>query len=99
MRLISKTSFYSISASEGSSSQPAAPLHCFGSDVPTVLTSLQQKVESLMNGCKIGALDQVIQSLPYQATNVFFFVPCCVRSYIIVQEQNLSRRIAILAVL
>ncbi|GBM43198.1 hypothetical protein AVEN_50115-1 [Araneus ventricosus] len=34
--------------SEGSSSQPAAPLNCFGSDIPIVLTSLQEKGESLM---------------------------------------------------
>ncbi|GBM02845.1 hypothetical protein AVEN_52024-1 [Araneus ventricosus] len=42
-------------AREGSSSQPAAPLHCFVSDVPIVLTSMQEKGESLMGqdrGCK-----------------------------------------------
>ncbi|GBM20751.1 hypothetical protein AVEN_105974-1 [Araneus ventricosus] len=32
-------------ASEGRSSQPAAPIHCFGSDVPIVLTSMQEKVK------------------------------------------------------
>ncbi|GBN59969.1 hypothetical protein AVEN_103951-1 [Araneus ventricosus] len=34
-------------ASEGSSSQPATPLHCFGSDIPIVLTSILGKDESL----------------------------------------------------
>ncbi|GBL91341.1 hypothetical protein AVEN_203492-1 [Araneus ventricosus] len=32
-------------ANEGSSSQPDVPLHCFGSDVPIVLTSMQEKGE------------------------------------------------------
>ncbi|GBN90602.1 hypothetical protein AVEN_217014-1 [Araneus ventricosus] len=44
-------------ASEGGSSQSAAPLHCFGSDVPIVLISMQEKEESLMGldrGCKPG---------------------------------------------
>ncbi|GBO01790.1 hypothetical protein AVEN_18671-1 [Araneus ventricosus] len=43
-------------AREGSS-QPAAPLHGFGSNVPIVLTSMQEKGESLMGkdrGCKQG---------------------------------------------
>ncbi|GBO21294.1 hypothetical protein AVEN_173947-1, partial [Araneus ventricosus] len=34
--------------SEGSSSQPEAPLHCFGSDIPKVPTSLQEKGEIVM---------------------------------------------------
>ncbi|GBL78837.1 hypothetical protein AVEN_48831-1 [Araneus ventricosus] len=44
-------------ANERSTSQPDAPLHCFGSDVPIVLTSLQEKGESLMwrdRGCRQG---------------------------------------------
>ncbi|GBM19568.1 hypothetical protein AVEN_369-1 [Araneus ventricosus] len=60
-------------ASEETSSQPVAPLHCFGSDVPIVLTSMQEKGESLMG--KNGAGGRVIQFPPSQATNVFFFSP------------------------
>ncbi|GBM82361.1 hypothetical protein AVEN_137905-1 [Araneus ventricosus] len=59
-----------------------------GSDVPIVLTSTQEKGESRMGqdlGCR-----PVIHSLPFQATNAFFFVPCCVGSYNISQEQDPS---------
>ncbi|GBM93135.1 hypothetical protein AVEN_111780-1, partial [Araneus ventricosus] len=34
--------------SEGISSQPTVPLHCFGSDIPIVLTSAQEKGSSLI---------------------------------------------------
>ncbi|GBL90880.1 hypothetical protein AVEN_27987-2-1, partial [Araneus ventricosus] len=54
--------------SEGSSSQPFAPLHCFRSDFPIGLTSLQEKGESLMGLDR--SVGWVIQSLPSQATNM-----------------------------
>ncbi|GBN33697.1 hypothetical protein AVEN_149984-1 [Araneus ventricosus] len=43
--------------SEGTSSHPTAPLHCFGSDITIVLTSMQKKGESLKGkdwGCRPG---------------------------------------------
>ncbi|GBN49375.1 hypothetical protein AVEN_162332-1 [Araneus ventricosus] len=36
--------------SEGSSLQPAAPLHCFRSDVPIVLNSMQKKGKAATEG-------------------------------------------------
>ncbi|GBM19575.1 hypothetical protein AVEN_375-1 [Araneus ventricosus] len=50
----------------------------FASDVPIVLISVQEKGENLMG--KIGAVGQMIQSLPSKAANEFFCVPCCVGS-------------------
>ncbi|GBN75821.1 hypothetical protein AVEN_256865-1 [Araneus ventricosus] len=44
---------------ERCSSQPAVPLHFFGSDVPIVFISMREKVESLMEqdwDCKTGQL-------------------------------------------
>ncbi|GBN55645.1 hypothetical protein AVEN_187632-1 [Araneus ventricosus] len=70
-----------------SASQPIAALHCFGSDVSIVLTSMQEKGESMM--CKIGAVGWVIHFLPSQATNVLFCVPCCVGSCIISTPRGL----------
>ncbi|GBM70038.1 hypothetical protein AVEN_174537-1 [Araneus ventricosus] len=66
----------------------ASLMSLFGSDVPVVLTSMQEKDASLMGqdrGCR-----PVIQSLPSQARSVFFCAPCCVGSCIIVQEQDPS---------
>ncbi|GBN39320.1 hypothetical protein AVEN_167742-1 [Araneus ventricosus] len=63
-------------ASEVSSSQPVAPLHCFGSDVPIVLTSMQEKGESLMRqdqGCRPGDPMSTIPGDEY-----VICVPCCV---------------------
>ncbi|GBN99833.1 hypothetical protein AVEN_258567-1 [Araneus ventricosus] len=71
----------------------------FGSDVPIVLTSIvtcvslsevtfQCTKKVKVRWGKIGAEGRVIQSLPSQATNAFFCVPCCVGSSIIVQEQD-----------
>ncbi|GBM44310.1 hypothetical protein AVEN_244501-1 [Araneus ventricosus] len=63
----------------------ASLMSMFGGDVPIVLISMQEKGESLIGqdrSCRLGD--------PSQATNMFFYVPCCVRSCIIVQEQNPS---------
>ncbi|GBO35369.1 hypothetical protein AVEN_226390-1 [Araneus ventricosus] len=77
-------------ASEGNSSQPAAPLHCFGSDVPTVLTSLQQKGESLMGQDWGSRPGDPISPIPV------FCVPFVwVLHY---RQEQTSERIAILAV-
>ncbi|GBM77859.1 hypothetical protein AVEN_24611-1 [Araneus ventricosus] len=60
-------------ASEESSSHPAAPLHCFGSDVPIVLTSMQGRGESLVGqdqSCRPGdpisyiPVDECVLSCP-----------------------------------
>ncbi|GBN88231.1 hypothetical protein AVEN_141710-1 [Araneus ventricosus] len=101
-RTVQSISFLPILVKSGSQTErefftAAAPLHCFGSDVPIVLTSLQEKGESLMGQAR--DVGQVIHCLPAQATNVFFRAPCCVGSCIIMQEQNPSRLIANLAVL
>ncbi|GBM87491.1 hypothetical protein AVEN_211642-1 [Araneus ventricosus] len=60
----------------------------FESDVPIVLTSIQEEGECLMEqdrGCRPG--DQIS---PTHSDESFFCVPCCGRSCIIVQEQNPS---------
>ncbi|GBM10004.1 hypothetical protein AVEN_23992-1 [Araneus ventricosus] len=59
-----------------------------GSDIPIVLTLVQQKGESLMGQDRDCRSGEPISPIP--GDECVLYVPCCVGSCIIIQEQNPS---------
>ncbi|GBN55240.1 hypothetical protein AVEN_226443-1 [Araneus ventricosus] len=82
-------------AREGNSSQPAAPLHCFGSDVQIVLTPMQERcLMGQDSGCRAG---DSISPIPSDECVLLCILLCGVLHYR--PRTNSSKLIAILAVL